>query len=215
MGKGDILDVLAGEAHWCVQQGDCLEVLGYLEDDCVDAVVTDPPAGIEFMGKAWDRFKAKEPVPSGQQTEAWDVHAGTPFARQPTPKPRGKTGADLQPFQDFITAAFTEVYRVLKPGGHALVWALPRTSHHTMMGLERFWVKYGHLWRKPNIPCETCGHSNTAHRTKHKPKGCLHQSFEYGQPFAQCPCIAFKKPDGYEAPEALPVLPRKKLPTTY
>ena len=137
MSRGDILDVLAGEAHWCVQQGDCLEVLGYLEDDCIDAVVTDPPAGIEFMGKEWDRFKAKEPVSSGQQTEAWDVHAGTPFARQPTPRPRGKTGADLQPFQDFITAAFTEVYRVLKPGGHALVWALPRTSHHTMMGLER------------------------------------------------------------------------------
>lgn len=30
-----------------------------------------------------------------------------------------------------------EVYRVLKPGGHAVVWALPRTSHHTAMGLER------------------------------------------------------------------------------
>ena len=137
MSKGDILDVLAGGAHWCVQQGDCLEVLGYLEDDCIDAVVTDPPAGIEFMSATWDSFRAKEPTPSGQQTEAWDVHAGTPFARQPTPRPRGKRGADLQPFQDFITQAFTEVYRVLKPGGHALVWALPRTSHHTMMGLER------------------------------------------------------------------------------
>jgi hypothetical protein len=26
---------------------------------------------------------------------------------------------------------------VLKPGGHAVVWALPRTSHHTAMGMER------------------------------------------------------------------------------
>jgi site-specific DNA-methyltransferase (adenine-specific) len=40
-------------------------------------------------------------------------------------------------FQDFICEVFTEVYRVLKPGGHAVVWALPRTSHHTAMGLER------------------------------------------------------------------------------
>lgn len=43
----------------------------------------------------------------------------------------------LQGFQDFIYSAFQQVYRVLKPGGHCLVWALPRTSHHTAMGLER------------------------------------------------------------------------------
>ena len=40
-------------------------------------------------------------------------------------------------FQNFICNVFTEVYRVLKPGGHCLVWALPRTAHHTAMGLER------------------------------------------------------------------------------
>ncbi len=43
----------------------------------------------------------------------------------------------LMEFQDFICEVFKEVYRVLKPGGHGLVWALPRTSHHTAMGLER------------------------------------------------------------------------------
>ena len=36
--------------------GDCLEVLKTLPSGSVDAVVTDPPAGIAFMGKAWDRF---------------------------------------------------------------------------------------------------------------------------------------------------------------
>jgi hypothetical protein len=44
---------------------------------------------------------------------------------------------ELQAFQEFIFDVFTEVYRVLKPGGHAVVWALPRTSHHTAMGMER------------------------------------------------------------------------------
>ena len=34
--------------------GDCLEVLATLPDACVDAVVTDPPYGLEFMGKGWD-----------------------------------------------------------------------------------------------------------------------------------------------------------------
>lgn len=34
--------------------GDCLEVMKDLPDDCVDAIVTDPPYGLGFMGKAWD-----------------------------------------------------------------------------------------------------------------------------------------------------------------
>jgi len=34
--------------------GDCLEVLRTLPDSIVDAVVTDPPYGLEFMGKRWD-----------------------------------------------------------------------------------------------------------------------------------------------------------------
>jgi len=34
--------------------GDCLEVLRTLPDSSVDSVVTDPPYGLEFMGKDWD-----------------------------------------------------------------------------------------------------------------------------------------------------------------
>jgi len=35
-------------------QGDCIEVLKTLPDCSVDAVVTDPPYGLSFMGKRWD-----------------------------------------------------------------------------------------------------------------------------------------------------------------
>jgi site-specific DNA-methyltransferase (adenine-specific) len=34
--------------------GDCLEVLRGMDSDSVDAVVTDPPYGLSFMGKRWD-----------------------------------------------------------------------------------------------------------------------------------------------------------------
>lgn len=39
---------------WEVQRGDCLDVLADLEPDSIDAIVTDPPYGLGFMGKAWD-----------------------------------------------------------------------------------------------------------------------------------------------------------------
>jgi site-specific DNA-methyltransferase (adenine-specific) len=37
-----------------ILHGDCLETLPTLEANSVDTVVTDPPYGLSFMGKAWD-----------------------------------------------------------------------------------------------------------------------------------------------------------------
>ena len=36
-------------------QGDCLEGLKKLESNSVDCLVTDPPYGISFMAKSWDK----------------------------------------------------------------------------------------------------------------------------------------------------------------
>ena len=34
--------------------GDCLEILSTMPEMSVDAIVTDPPYGLSFMGKKWD-----------------------------------------------------------------------------------------------------------------------------------------------------------------
>ena len=47
-----------------LMQGDCLDRLKDLDDNSVDSIVTDPPYGIDFMGKKWDYD-----VPS---TEIWE-----------------------------------------------------------------------------------------------------------------------------------------------
>lgn len=46
-----------------LMHGDCIEMMKLIPDGSVDAVVTDPPYGISFMGKKWDYD-----VPS---TEIW------------------------------------------------------------------------------------------------------------------------------------------------
>lgn len=98
---GDVQAVFEGRAQWALVEGDCLDVFHSLPDACVDAVVTDPPAGISFMGKGWDSDKG------GRDTWiAW------------------------------LSSVMAECLRVLKPGSHGLVWALPRTSHWTAMALE-------------------------------------------------------------------------------
>lgn len=81
--------------------GDCLVRLKELPDASVHAIVTDPPAGIAFMSKAWDEDKGGR--------DEWIK---------------------------WLASVMREAYRVAKPGAHALVWALPRTSHWTAMALE-------------------------------------------------------------------------------
>ena len=37
-----------------LHHGDCFEVMPTLDADSVDAIISDPPYGLSFMGKAWD-----------------------------------------------------------------------------------------------------------------------------------------------------------------
>jgi len=81
--------------------GDAAHVGDILAPNSVDAIVTDPPAGIAFMGREWDRDKGGR-----DEWIAW------------------------------LADVMRKALHVLKPGGHALVWALPRTSHWTATALE-------------------------------------------------------------------------------
>jgi hypothetical protein len=43
-----------------VYGGDCIDVLAQLPPNSVHAIITDPPYGLEFMGKDWDRFAPRD-----------------------------------------------------------------------------------------------------------------------------------------------------------
>lgn len=81
--------------------GDSAKLGDVLAENSVDAIVSDPPAAIGFMGKEWDSDKGGR--------DAW-----------------------IAWLRDLLAPA----YRALKPGGHALFWALPRTSHFTATAIE-------------------------------------------------------------------------------
>jgi DNA modification methylase len=51
-----------------------------MDEDSVDAIVTDPPYGLEFMGKEWDRLGAIVEYPADGEG---------PWGRQ---NRRGRTG---------------------------------------------------------------------------------------------------------------------------
>ena len=50
------MSIVYDEDGITLYQGDCIDVMRTMEADSIDAVVTDPPYGLEFMGKTWDRL---------------------------------------------------------------------------------------------------------------------------------------------------------------
>jgi hypothetical protein len=45
---------------WELRQGDCVELMRELPENSIDAIVTDSPYGLGFMGKAWDALPPGE-----------------------------------------------------------------------------------------------------------------------------------------------------------
>ncbi|MGH2726442.1 MAG: DNA-methyltransferase [Actinomycetota bacterium] len=136
-----ITDALVARSSWYVERGDALTVLQALPEAWIDACVTDPPYGLEFMGQEWDRFSLAPRNASGPQTPTWHDSGGrTPYACRATPRPFGKRlgqkMAAMRAFAEWSEAWAREVYRVLKPGAHLLAFGGPRTYHRLACAVE-------------------------------------------------------------------------------
>ena len=111
---GDVITIGRHTLH-CT---DCVAFLKTLDDNSIDAIVTDPPYGMSPDGRArtWDEIaemrEAGESGPKGGfMGREWD--AGVP----------GETWA-------------RECLRVLKPGGHLIAFASSRTVHKLACAIE-------------------------------------------------------------------------------
>lgn len=112
-------------------EGDCIEELKKLEDGSVDAIITDPPYGLEFMGKNWDKFKEGKNIAGG------NTGKDTPYARsKPTPAFYQLTNSDMVNFQKFTYEWANECLRVLKSGGYLLSFGGTRTYHRLACAIE-------------------------------------------------------------------------------
>ena len=104
--------------------GDNRNTLKTLADNSIDAIVTDPPYGIGFLGKDWDSKKATETT--SKLTALHNLPSGM----------KHTSLADDLEFQFWLKELWVECYRVLKPGGHILAFSAARTYHHMAMSLQ-------------------------------------------------------------------------------
>ena len=113
-----------------VHHGDALTALRILPDCSVDAVVTDPPYGLEFMGREWDSFK---PSAARIRTRA-DQRTNPGDGKSVTSTPEAYVAG--MPYQLWCQAWAAECLRLLKPGGHLLAFGGTRTSHRLVCAIE-------------------------------------------------------------------------------
>lgn len=141
-------------------QGDCLDVLASMPEASLDSCVTDPPYGLEFMGKEWDGpWKYGMSKFGFKDNKFRNVAPGFQSSRNPMCKTchRHKRGSkshqkcecaspkfdelehrlrDMRAFQEWTETWAVEVLRVLKPGAHLLAFGGTRTHHRLMCAIE-------------------------------------------------------------------------------
>jgi DNA modification methylase len=144
--------------------GDCVARMRNLPDNSIDSIVTDPPYGLEFMGKEWDSFKTGR---SAKYAKGGDLDrdamaersgkggAGPSYVNRPAKrcadcgkqawsgspckcdKPRWVLdNSPLHAFQAWFEVVAAEAFRVLKPGGHLLAFGGTRTYHRMACAIE-------------------------------------------------------------------------------
>ena len=108
---------------------DCLNALKQLPDNSIDSMITDPPYGINFMGKSWDDFSKGQDNFEKLQKEFEKKTGKRASGSNPDINIATAANCPIYKFEgmiEFFTPIWKEVYRVMKPNSYGFVMCIPR-----------------------------------------------------------------------------------------
>lgn len=127
------IDTLGAQLY----EGDCLDVMATMPANGFSTVITDPPYGIGFMGKAWDGEAIKERATSGmrkttEREDGWGTHYSPAMAAGRYDFSASGNAA----FQEWCRQWAEASLRITKPGGFLLAFGGTRTWHRLACAIE-------------------------------------------------------------------------------
>ena len=129
-----------------LHNGDCVEVMKTFAENSIDAIVCDPPYGLEFMGKDWDNLGSVTKANRGTLDNMVNTNGKPKFQ---TKAPAFDLSAESQnAMQEWHRAWCIEALRVLKPGGYLLAFSGSRTYHRLACAVEDagFEIRDSMIW---------------------------------------------------------------------
>jgi site-specific DNA-methyltransferase (adenine-specific) len=114
------------------------EACGFIEDNSIDAILCDPPYGIEFMGSSWDTFTSKGVEKDRKSAGGFGKNSATNENGYAAAQVRyaNKSLAQSLAYQDWCEEWAIYMLRILKPGGYFLSFGGTRTYHRLTCGIE-------------------------------------------------------------------------------
>lgn len=130
--------------HAHVLHGDCMAVMTEMLTKergfggQIDAIVTDPPYGIDWLSSTWDEYDRRSKGKKIADSETGDPNEKVLFVVQSNreeAKPATASDEGLS-FQQWCEAWGKLCYALLKPGGYILSFGGSRSHHRMVSGLE-------------------------------------------------------------------------------
>lgn len=127
-------------------RGDCVEMMRAMPEASIDAVVCDPPYGLEFLGKTYDALgtDARTDKRGIIDPKTWggkqDGNGGNAYSRSRVRTAASHYGGNPAEvgaqFGAWCRTWAAEALRVLKPGGYLLAFGGTRTYHRLAVAIE-------------------------------------------------------------------------------
>lgn len=142
-----------------IYQGNCIDIMKKIPDNCIAGCITDPPYNYEFIGKNWNTQEIKrrtERIKDSSSTLVKNIPYGSGLAGGVRNESWYKKNRDnIIEYQQWCEAWGKELFRITKSGAFILIFNSTRTVAHVQVSMENvgFYARDIIVWkRQSGIP---------------------------------------------------------------
>ena len=135
--------------------GDCIDIMKSIDDNSIATCITDPPYNYEFIGKDWSINEINRRLENVNKKNSNTLVKNIPYGSGLAGGVRNerwykKNRENILTYRKWVEKWANELFRILKPGGYALIFNSTRTAAHIQVAFEEvgFYARDTIVWRR-------------------------------------------------------------------